>query len=112
MTETNHDSKWSSKQKTSSLDLGISFEAFEQRHDRLTGKKTSYFTTGSFVGCVDGQKWVYEEQIDSNPHQPINKLHMQVSIRSAPEGDRPKKVRLKAIQDLDHTPLVDNDTSS
>lgn len=83
-----------------SEEINSSF-GFELKKDKKTGK-TSYASTGSLVGSNDDMGWVMEQQIDTNPHPPINKEHIQTSIRASKKGIRPKKVKLKRITEINH----------
>jgi len=92
------------KKGNSKKEIDSSFDGFEVKIDSRTGE-ISHLSTGSFVGINNGSKWVYEEQVDINPHPPVDKMHTQANLRSSNKEKRPKKVRLKTIKELDHKPI-------
>ena len=84
--------------------ISSSFQGFDIRTDSRTSNQ-GYGTTGSIVVDSEDGRSVYEEQIDMNPHPPANQPHFQRSLRSAKKGKRPKKVKSKKIEEINHEPL-------
>jgi len=88
-------------EKKKDVKIGVSFNGLEPKIHH--SGKTSYLSTGSAVIETPEGNAVYEEQIDTNPHPPINQIHFQRDLRGTKvNGKRPKKVKSKIISKLDH----------
>jgi len=84
--------------------ISVSFEGMDLKEDSRTGK-INYLTPGSIVIESDGKTSVYEQQIDTNPHPPVNKPHLQQTLRASITGIRPKKIESEIISEGNHQPF-------